>query len=136
MRGWGGGVCGSAVATWIPLRSRNVRGLILLLFCHDLQGLSIRTVCEYGWMESSNHKGAVAELEIATAAVKLGVPVFRPLSEHSRADLVLEVGGQLLRVQCKWGRLSEERDVVSVATGGSRFSPRGYVLRTLHGARG
>jgi hypothetical protein len=42
-------------------------------------------------MINGNHKGAVAELEIAAAAAKLGVPVFRPLGEHSRADLVLDV---------------------------------------------
>jgi hypothetical protein len=55
----------------------------------------------------SNTKGAVAELEIAAAAVKLGIPVFRPLSEHSRADLVLGIGGMLRRVQCKWGEAQQ-----------------------------
>jgi prevent-host-death family protein len=81
-------------------------------------------------VDSSNHKGAVAELEVAAAAVKLGIPVFRPLSEHSRADLVLEIGGRLMRVQCKWGRLSESRDVVIVRVGGSWLSPHGYVRTT------
>ena len=70
----------------------------------------------------SNHKGAVAELEIAAAAVKLGIPVFRPLSEHSRTHLVLEIEGALMRVQCKWGRLSESGDVVIVDIGGTRLS--------------
>ncbi len=81
-------------------------------------------------MKTANDKGTVAELEIATAAAKLGVPVFRPLSEHSRADLVLEVAGRLLRVQCKWGRLSNTGDVIIVATGGSRLSTTGYIRST------
>ena len=78
---------------------------------------------------NSNAKGAIAELEIAAAAVKLGIP-FKPLSEHSRADLVLEIGNQFMRVQCKWGRLSPSGDVVIVMLRTSRYTPRGQVLRT------
>ncbi len=81
-------------------------------------------------MLSSNEKGAVAELEVATAALKLGVAVYKPLSEHSRADLIFEIGDRLWRIQCKWGRVSEDRDVVMVRTGGSRLSPHGYVRTT------
>ena len=78
---------------------------------------------------NSNAKGAIAELEIAAAAVKLGIP-FKPLSEHSRADLVLEIGNQFMRVQCKWGRLSPSGDVVIVMLRTSRYTPHGQVLRT------
>src|ERR1700722_10432429 len=46
-------------------------------------------------MMTTNDKGNVAELEIATAAVRFGVPVFKPLTEHTRSDLVLEIGGRL-----------------------------------------
>jgi prevent-host-death family protein len=81
-------------------------------------------------MMTSNHKGAVAELEIATAAMKLGIPVFRPLSDHTRADLVMDLGDRLLRVQCKWARLSDARDLILVHLGASRLSPRGYVRTT------
>jgi PD-(D/E)XK endonuclease len=49
---------------------------------------------------SSNDKGSIAELAVATAAVKLGVAVYKPLSGHSRADLVFEIGMKLWRVQC------------------------------------
>jgi PD-(D/E)XK endonuclease len=79
-------------------------------------------------MFSTNQTGALAELEIAAAAVKLGVPVFRPLSEHSRADLVFEIGD--LRVQCTWGRLGPKGDVVVVHIGGCWLSSRGYVRTT------
>ncbi len=81
-------------------------------------------------MFSSNQKGAIAELEIAAAAAKLGVEVYRPVSGHSRADLVLDIAGRLMRVQCKWGRLSQSRDVVVVHTGGCRISSSGYVRTT------
>ena len=53
----------------------------------------------------TNRKGAIAEMKIATAATELGVPVLRPMTEHGRYDLAFELGGRILRVQCKWGAL-------------------------------
>jgi prevent-host-death family protein len=78
----------------------------------------------------SNVKGAVAEQAIVLAATRLRVPVWRPVSEHGRADLVLDIGGQLRRVQVKWGQLSPARDVVIVRVHTCRCTPRGYVRRT------
>jgi PD-(D/E)XK endonuclease len=74
-----------------------------------------------------NQKGTIAELEVAAAATKLGIGVYRPVSEHSRADLIFDLAGELLRVQCKWGRLSRNADVVIIRVGGSWCSPSGYV---------
>ena len=56
-----------------------------------------------------NAKGAIAELKIATAATCLGVPVLRPMTERGRYD---EIGGRLLRVQCKWANVRGEALVV------------------------
>jgi hypothetical protein len=81
-------------------------------------------------MLSRNEKGAVAELEIATAALKLDVSVYKPVSEHSHADLLFEIGSELWRVQCKWGRLSPSGDTVIVRIGTSRCSPHGYIRTT------
>lgn len=78
--------------------------------------------------ETGNHKGAVAEAKIAAAAIELGIPVLKPLSEHGRYDLVFDLGTRLLRVQCKWG--SRKGDVVVANLGGSYLSPNGYVLST------
>jgi prevent-host-death family protein len=78
--------------------------------------------------ESSNRKGAVAELKIAAAAVSVGIPVLRPMTEHGRYDLVFEIGDRLLRIQCKWA--ARKGDVVVVHTGGNYLSPRGYVRST------
>ena len=78
--------------------------------------------------ETSNHKGAVAEAKIAAAAIELGVPVLKPMSEHGRYDLVFDLGERLLRVQCKWA--NRKGDVVSVYVGGSYLSANGYVRST------
>ncbi len=78
---------------------------------------------------STNQKGAIAEAAIAFEAMKLGINVLRPLSEALRYDLVLDLGGELLRVQCKWARRRE--DVIEVQVGGCYHSPgRGYVRST------
>jgi prevent-host-death family protein len=79
---------------------------------------------------SSNTKGAVAEQAIVLAATRLRIPVWRPVSEHGRADLVLEIGGNLFRVQVKWGRLSAARDVIVVTLFTSRCTTRGHIHGT------
>ena len=79
------------------------------------------------FVASPNVKGNVAELAIAKAAAELGLPVYGPLTEHGRYDLVIEIGARLFRVQCKWGRLMHEKSVIYVQTGGNRSTPGGYV---------
>ena len=81
-------------------------------------------------MVNPNLKGAVAEQAIVLAAVKLGIPVFAPVSEHGRVDLVLAAGGRLWRTQCKWGRLSKNRDVVMVKLETNRRNGEGFVRGT------
>jgi hypothetical protein len=51
---------------------------------------------------TTDQKGAIAEAAIALAAMKLGLDVYRPLCEGGRYDLILDLGEELLRVQCKW----------------------------------
>jgi prevent-host-death family protein len=76
---------------------------------------------------TSNRKGAIAEMKIATAATELGIPVLRPITEGERYDLAFELGGRLLRVQCKWASLDEPAGVIKVGLQGSWLSPHGYV---------
>jgi PD-(D/E)XK endonuclease len=45
--------------------------------------------------------GAIAEAVIAAEVMKLGLDVYRPVSEGGRYDLVVDTGSRLLRVQCK-----------------------------------
>ena len=79
---------------------------------------------------NSNAKGAVAEQAIVLAATKLRIPVWRPVADHGRADLVLEIGGELLRVQVKWGHLSPAQDLVMVRLSASRRTARGHIRTT------
>jgi prevent-host-death family protein len=74
---------------------------------------------------STNLKGAVAELKIAAAAAELGVSVLQPMTEHGRYDLVFEIAGRFLRVQCKWA--PREGDVVVVRLSGYRIGTKGRI---------
>ena len=53
-------------------------------------------------MLTTDQKGAIAESAIAHAAIKMHIGVYRPMFEGGRYDLIFDIGGQLLRVQCKW----------------------------------
>jgi prevent-host-death family protein len=73
-----------------------------------------------------NEKGDIAEAEIALAAIRAGCGVSRPLIDHPPYDLVIEIAGRLLRVQCKWAAL--KNGSVEVRFGRCTHSPtRGYV---------
>jgi antitoxin (DNA-binding transcriptional repressor) of toxin-antitoxin stability system len=73
-----------------------------------------------------NEKGDIAEAEIAAAAIRAGCIVSRPLTDHPPYDLVLEIGRQLLRVQCKWAALRD--GVVQLRVRRCSHSPtRGYI---------
>jgi prevent-host-death family protein len=76
---------------------------------------------------TSNRKGAIAEMKIATAATELGIPVLQPMTEHGRYDLGMELGGRLLRVQCKFASFDEAAGVIKVNLQCSWLSPHGYV---------
>jgi prevent-host-death family protein len=78
-------------------------------------------------MHDTSHKGNVAEAAIAAEAIKLGVPVLRPLVEHTRYDLIFEIAGRLLRVQCKWAPL--RGDVVAVNLVSTWYTSRGEQVR-------
>jgi PD-(D/E)XK nuclease superfamily protein len=81
---------------------------------------------------TTDQKGAIAEAEIAAAAIKLGVGVYRPLHEGGRYDLILEVGPSLLRVQCKWA--PRQGDVVVVRCRSCRRTREGLRHRAYTAA--
>jgi prevent-host-death family protein len=72
-----------------------------------------------------NLRGTIGEMAIALEAVQLGVEVFKPLSEHSRCDLIFGFNERLYRVQCKSARLSGE--VLEINLVSSWHTPNGYV---------
>ena len=49
--------------------------------------------------------GERSEASIILALLRHDVPVLKPFGDSQRYDLVIERGGQFLRVQCKTGRL-------------------------------
>lgn len=77
-----------------------------------------------------NIKGNVAEAAIRFEATKLGLAVWTPLTEHGRYDLVLEIAGELHKVQCKWGRLACDGTVIAVKLESTRYTPAGCVRTT------
>jgi PD-(D/E)XK endonuclease len=78
-------------------------------------------------MLTTDQKGAVAEIAIALIATKLGIDVYRPLHEGGRYDLILDVGGRLIRVQCKWA--PRHGDVVVVRCYSTRRNRNGLLRR-------
>src|SRR5689334_2943816 len=79
-------------------------------------------------MLTSDQKGSIAELAIALSAIKLGVGVYKPLSDGHRYDLVFDHEGRLWRVQCKWAR--RRGGVVVVNCRSCRRSANGHIHKT------
>ncbi len=78
-------------------------------------------------VHNPNLIGNIAELKIIAEIASLGVPVLRPVTEHERYDLVIQIAGTFIRVQCKSAPLY--RDVVCIRTQSTRRGPSGFVRR-------
>ena len=78
-------------------------------------------------MLTTDQKGAIAEAEIAIAAVRLGIGVFKPVVEGERYDLVFDLRPRLVRVQCKWASLHV--DVIVVRCYSARRNRSGLLRR-------
>ena len=72
-------------------------------------------------MMTTDQKGNIAETAIALQAMKLGLGVYRPVTEGERYDLILDTGSHLLRTQCKW-------DVIVIRCCSARRGPGGKLL--------
>jgi hypothetical protein len=73
-------------------------------------------------MLTTNQKGFIAESAIAFEAAKLGIGVYRPLTDE-RYDFIFDLRSRLVRVQCKWA--STRGDVVVVPLYSSRRTANG-----------
>lgn len=60
---------------------------------------------------STQQKGAVTELQVAAYIMGLGYNVSKPLSQDSKYDLVVDVGGRFIRVQVKTSRKDSEDSI-------------------------
>jgi hypothetical protein len=76
---------------------------------------------------TTDQKGSIAEAAISLAALRLGVGVFKPISEGERYDLVFDLRPRLVRVQCKWA--CHVGDVVSVSCYSNRRAREGLRRR-------
>ena len=76
---------------------------------------------------TTDQKGAIAEAAIACEAIKLGVGVFRPLTDE-RYDLIFDLRPNLLRVQCKWA--TRRGAVMTIFCVSSRRTAEGFRRRT------
>lgn len=78
-------------------------------------------------MLTPDKKGAIAEAAIVLAASKLGITVLRPSAEGTRYDLVFDLGGRFLRVQCK--SAVHSGGVIAVPCFSSRRCADGFLKR-------
>ena len=62
-------------------------------------------------MLTTNQVGAIAETEIVSAALKLGVGVFSAVHDE-RYDLIFDLRPTLMRVQCKTATVADEVVVI------------------------
>jgi PD-(D/E)XK endonuclease len=75
---------------------------------------------------TTNQRGAIAEAEIVSAALKLGIGVFSAVHDE-RYDLVFDLRPRLLRVQCKTAALSG--DVIVIRCYSCRRNAEGLLKR-------
>jgi hypothetical protein len=76
---------------------------------------------------TTNQKGLIAEQAVIYECVKLGIGVARPLNDE-RYDLILDLGPELRRVQCKWSVRCG--DVIVIRTRRCRRGREGLIHRS------
>ena len=59
-------------------------------------------------MENTKYKGNVTEIETILAFMKLGYNVLTPYGDCERYDLVADVNGKFLKIQCKTASQQDE----------------------------
>ena len=57
----------------------------------------------------------------------MGIPVLRPVTEHERYDLVIELADRFLRIQCKSAPVY--RGVICIRTQSTRRGPDGFIRK-------
>ena len=60
-------------------------------------------------MENTKYKGNVTEIETMLAFMKLGYNVLVPYGDCERYDLVVDVNGKFLKIQCKTSTPQDEQ---------------------------
>ena len=60
---------------------------------------------------STQQKGIITEMQVATYLLQLGYNVSQPLCQDSKYDLIVDVKGKLLRLQVKTSRLASPTSI-------------------------
>lgn len=63
-------------------------------------------------MGNTKTVGDTTEAVVLAEFMKAGIPVSVPFGENQRYDLIADVHGTLLRVQCKTGRVVQKESVL------------------------
>ena len=63
---------------------------------------------------STQQKGIITELQVATYFLQLGYNVSQPLTQDSKYDLIVDVNHKLLRIQVKTARHNEKTQGYSI----------------------
>ena len=63
---------------------------------------------------STQYKGSITELRVATYFLSLGYNVSQPLVQDSKYDLIVDVNHKLLRLQVKTARVNQQTQGLNI----------------------
>ena len=63
---------------------------------------------------SSQYKGTITELNVASYLLSLGFNVSQPLTQDSKYDLIVDVNNHLIRLQVKTARINDRTQGLSI----------------------
>lgn len=81
-------------------------------------------------MLNTHYIGKLTELRVAEAFLSRGYQVSQPLVSDSRYDFIVDVKGQLLRIQVKTGTIKEDGAYIEFATSTSHTNTSGTINKS------
>lgn len=80
-------------------------------------------------MNITKQKGLITELHCQLAFSNLGFTVCAPICEDSRYDFIVDINGELIRIQCKTCSLLEDKNGIKFATRSCRSNTQTNLQR-------
>lgn len=81
-------------------------------------------------MLNTHYIGKLTELRVAEAFLSKGYQVSQPLVSDSRYDFIVDIKGQLLRIQVKTGTIKEDGAYIEFATSTSHTNTSGTINKS------
>lgn len=81
-------------------------------------------------MLNTHYVGKLTELRVAEAFLNRGYQVSQPLVSDSRYDFIVDIKGQLLRIQVKTGTIKEDGAYIEFATSTSHTNTSGTINKS------